>query len=46
MMNRDHVPTLDACLSELLREEQRIIMHTVMEQNINSTTLITIAYVA
>ena len=25
LMNCHHVPSLDACLSELLREEQRII---------------------
>ena len=43
-MNRDHVPTLDACLSELLREEQRIKTHTVMEQNMNSTASISVAY--
>ncbi|WVY99059.1 hypothetical protein V8G54_031210 [Vigna mungo] len=36
MMNRDPVPHLDACLSELLQEEQRITTHAVMEQHINS----------
>ena len=44
LMNRDPVPTLDACLSELLREEQRIKTHTVMEQNMNSSALVSVAY--
>ncbi|KAJ0100612.1 hypothetical protein Patl1_21197 [Pistacia atlantica] len=31
MMNRHPVPSLDACLSELLREEQRIVTQAAME---------------
>ncbi|XP_027918140.1 uncharacterized protein LOC114177099 [Vigna unguiculata] len=46
LMNRDPVPTLDACLSELLREEQRIKTHTVMEQNMNSSAPVSVAYAA
>jgi len=45
-MNRDPMPTLDAFLSELLREEQRIKMHTVMEQNMNYIVLVSVAYAA
>jgi len=30
-MNRNPVPTLDACLSKVLREEQRIATHVAME---------------
>ena len=45
-MNRDSMPMLDACLSELLREEQRIKTHTVMEQNMNSTAPVSVAYAA
>jgi len=45
-MNRYPVPTLDACLSELLREEQRIKTHNVMEQNMNSTASVSVAYAA
>jgi len=36
-MNRNPVPTLDACLSELLCEKQRIATHVAMEHNTSST---------
>lgn len=32
LMNRATVPTLDACFNELLREEQRLLTQTTMEQ--------------
>jgi hypothetical protein len=32
LVNRDHVPSLDACFGELLREERRLHTQTIMEQ--------------
>ena len=34
MMNHHPVPSLDACLSELLREEQRIVTQATMEHRL------------
>ena len=34
LMNRDLVPLLDICVGELLREEQRLITQTIMEQKV------------
>ena len=34
LMNRHPVPSLDACLSELLREEQRIVTQATMEHRL------------
>ena len=32
LVNRDPVPSLDACFGELLREEQRLHNQTIIEQ--------------
>ncbi|RVW38678.1 hypothetical protein CK203_077470 [Vitis vinifera] len=46
MMNRHPVPSLDACLSELLREEQRIVTQATMEHRANVSAPVSIAYAA
>ena len=46
MMNRHPVPSLDACLSELLREEQRIITQASMEHRATVSALVFVAYAA
>jgi DnaJ family protein C protein 7 len=42
MMNRESIPSLDTCLSDLLREEQRLLTQTTMEQR--RSTFIPVAY--
>ena len=42
MMNRESIPSLDTCLSDLLREEQRLLTQTTMEQR--RSTFILVAY--
>ena len=42
LMNRDPVPSLDACFGELLREEQRLHTQNTMEQ----TRVVPVAYAA
>ena len=42
LMNRAIVPSLDACLNELLREEQRLLTQTTMEQQ--KSTSFPVAY--
>ena len=46
LMNRHPVPSLDACLSELLREEQRIVTQATMEHRANVSAPISVAYAA
>ncbi|RVW88110.1 Retrovirus-related Pol polyprotein from transposon RE1 [Vitis vinifera] len=46
MMNRHHVPSLDVCLSELLREEQRIVTQATMEHRANVSAPVSVAYAA
>ena len=46
MMNHHPVPSLDACLSELLREEQCIITQATMEHWANVSALVSVAYAA
>ena len=46
LMNRDPVPGLDACLSELLREEQHIATQAAMEHKTNSSAPANVAYAA
>ncbi|XP_027364321.1 uncharacterized protein LOC113871425 [Abrus precatorius] len=46
LMNRDPVPSLDACLSALLRKEQRLLTQASMEQKANANDLINVAYAA
>jgi DnaJ family protein C protein 7 len=44
LMNRESVPSLDTCLSDLLHEEQRLLTQTTMEQR--RSTSIPMAYAA
>ncbi|XP_074592293.1 uncharacterized protein LOC141848078 [Curcuma longa] len=46
LMNREPVPSLDICVGELFREEQRLITQAVMEQNAQNSTPIPVAYAA
>ena len=46
MMNRHPVSSLDACLSEILREEQRIVTQATMEHRANVSAPISVAYAA
>ena len=45
-MNRHPVPSMDACLSELLREEQCIVTQAVMEHRAIVSAPISVAYAA
>ena len=45
-MNRHPVPSLDACLRELLREEQRIVTQAAMEHRATVSAPISVAYAA
>jgi hypothetical protein len=44
LMNRHPVPSLDACLSELLYEEQRIVTQAAMEHRANIIAPVSVAY--
>ncbi|CAL2255891.1 unnamed protein product [Prunus armeniaca] len=44
LMNRESVPSLDTCLNDLLREEQRLLTQTTMEQQ--RSTFVPVAYAA
>ena len=44
LMNHDLVPTLDACLIELLQEEQHITTQAVVEHKTNTSSLLNMAY--
>ena len=44
MMNCHLVPSLDACLSELLCEEQRIVTQAAMEHRENVSAPVFVAY--
>ncbi|RVW47643.1 hypothetical protein CK203_109788 [Vitis vinifera] len=46
LMNRHLVPSLDACLSELLRKEQRIVTQATMEHWVNVSAPVFMAYAA
>ena len=46
LMNRHPVPSLDACLSELLREEQRIVTQAAMEHRATVSAPVSVAYAA
>ncbi|RVW62809.1 hypothetical protein CK203_058922 [Vitis vinifera] len=46
LMNRHPVPSLDVCLNELLREEQRIVTQATMEHRANVSALVSVAYAA
>ncbi|BBN69882.1 hypothetical protein Prudu_1222S000100, partial [Prunus dulcis] len=44
LMNRESVPSLDTCLNDLLREEQRLLTQTTMEQRRSAS--VPVAYAA
>ena len=46
LMNRHPVPSMDACLSELLHEEQRIVTQATMEHRATVSAPVYVAYVA
>ena len=46
LMNCHPVPSLDACLSELLREEQRIVTQAAMEHQATISAPVSVAYAA
>ncbi|KAJ6952420.1 hypothetical protein NC653_041530 [Populus alba x Populus x berolinensis] len=46
LVNRDPVPSLDACFGELLREEQRLHTQTIMEQARVASASVSVAYAA
>ena len=46
LMNRHPVPSLDACLSELLREEQRIVTQAAIEHWATVSAPVSLAYAA
>ena len=46
MMNRHPVPSLDACLSELLHEEKRIVTQAAREHRATVRAPISVAYAA
>ena len=46
MMNRHPVPSLDACLIKLLREEQRIVTQAAMEHRVTVSAPVSVAYAA
>ena len=43
-MNRHPVPSLNACLSELLREEQRIVTQATVDHQATISELVSVAY--
>ncbi|RVW84806.1 hypothetical protein CK203_048623 [Vitis vinifera] len=46
MMNHHPIPSLDACLSELLSEEQHIVTQATMEHRANVSAPVSVAYAA
>ena len=46
LLNRSSVPSLDICFGELLREEQRLSTHAILEQSHGSSGMATVAYAA
>ena len=44
LLNRSHVPSLDICFGELLREEQRLSTQAILEQSHGSSETSTVAY--
>ena len=46
LLNRSHVPSLDICFGELLREEQRLSTQAILEQSYGNSTTTTMAYAA
>jgi hypothetical protein len=46
LLNRDPVPSLDVCLGELLREEQRMATQSVISESKETSEVVNVAYVA
>ena len=46
LLNRNLVPTLDVCLGELLREEQRLATLACMGQEKLNSEMMNVAYIA
>ena len=46
MMNHHPISSLDACLSELLREEQHVVTQVTMEHRVNVSVPVSMAYAA
>ncbi|KAG6495050.1 hypothetical protein ZIOFF_042841 [Zingiber officinale] len=46
LLNRNPVPSLDICLRELLREEQRLATQAVLGASLEKSTVINVAYAA
>ena len=46
LINRTPVPSLDVCLGELLREEQRLASQLGIAQDAGGTELVNVAYAA
>ena len=46
LMNCHLVPSLNACLSELLREEQRIVTQAAMQHRATVSAPVSVAYAA
>ncbi|KAG6501099.1 hypothetical protein ZIOFF_040967 [Zingiber officinale] len=46
LLNRNPVPSLDICLGELLREEQRLATQAVLGASLEKSTVINVAYAA
>ena len=46
LMNRNPVPSIDTCIGELFREEQRLMTQTFIDQKSQNSSPIPVAYVA
>jgi len=46
LLNRDPVPSLDVCLGELLREEQRMAIQSVIGEFKETSEVVNVAYTA
>jgi len=46
LLNRDPVPSLDVCLGELLREEQRMATKSVIGESKETYEVVNVAYAA
>ncbi|MCI54447.1 hypothetical protein A2U01_0075697, partial [Trifolium medium] len=44
LLNRNHIPSLDTCVGELLREEQRLLTQGVMSNEVVTSEPMMIAY--
>jgi hypothetical protein len=46
LLNRDPVPSLDVCLGELLREEQRMTTQSIIGESNETSEVVNVAYAA